>query len=161
MCLQTLAIRQLMVRTSKVFDSLKEMGYRLTPQRVMVVTAMANRPSHIGVDEIIQEVHKTYPYIDLATVYRTLQLLKQLHMVTELDVGGFARYELNEADGHHHMVCRVCGGAFDLSPSYLEEFRERLIKEFQFQPDLEHFAVGGLCAECAAKETSAATAETR
>jgi len=158
--LQTLAIRQLMVRASKILNALKEMGYRLTPQRVMVVTAMANRPSHIGVDEIIQEVHKTYPYIDLATVYRTLQLLKQLHLVTELDVGGFARYELNEADGHHHMVCRVCGGAFDLSPSYLEEFRERLIKEFQFQPDLEHFAVGGVCAECAG-QTAAATAETR
>ena len=150
-----------MIRASKILNALKELGYRLTPQRVMVITAMANRPSHIGVDEIIQEVHKTYPYIDLATVYRTLQLLKQLHLVTELDVGGFARYELNEADGHHHMVCWGCGGAFDLSPSYLKEFRERLIKEFQFQPDLEHFAVGGVCAECAAKETSAATAETR
>jgi Fe2+ or Zn2+ uptake regulation protein len=46
------------------------------------------------------------------------------------------------------MVCRACDGAFNLSPHYLEEFRETLLQEFGFEPDLEHFAVSGICADC-------------
>ncbi|MBI2171934.1 MAG: transcriptional repressor [Chloroflexi bacterium] len=137
------------MRHTKTLERLKESGYRLTPQRVMVLAALAARPGHIGVDEIYRQVYEGYPYIDVATVYRTLQLLKNLHMVTELDVGGTTRYELIEADRHHHMVCRGCGNAFDFSPTYLVEFRQRLTQEFGFQPDLEHFAIGGLCSRCA------------
>lgn len=138
-----------MTRHGKALERLKESGHRLTPQRVMVLTALASKPGHIGVDEIFREVHASYPYIDLATVYRTLQLLKTLHMVTELDVGGSARYELVETDmRHHHMVCMECGTAYNFSPSYLEEFRHRLEQEFGFEPDLEHFAVGGRCITC-------------
>ncbi len=138
-----------MTRQGTALERLKEAGYRLTPQRVMVLEALAARPSHIGVDEIFQEVHARYPYIDVATVYRTLQLLKELHLVAELDVGGSARYELLRAGLHHHMVCRSCGTAFDFGSSYLEEFRRRLVEEFGFEPDLEHFAIGGLCKSCA------------
>ena len=134
----------------KALEALKETGYRLTPQRVMVLSAMAEHPGHIGVEGIFQEVHRVYPYIDVATIYRTLHLLKRLHLVTELDVGGFARYELVEADRHHHMVCEECGSAFDFSPRYMETFRKTLLEEFGFEPDLEHFAIGGLCGDCAA-----------
>ena len=140
-----------MARPDKTLEVLKETGYRLTPQRVMVVSALAEKPGHIGVDDIYQAVHRLYPYIDVATVYRTLQLLKRLHLVTELDAGGFARYHLVEADRHHHMVCRECGSAFDFSPRYLETFRKTLVDEFGFEPDLEHFAIGGLCSDCAQK----------
>ena len=117
----------------------------------MILTALAEHPGHIGVDDIIRAVHRFYPYIDVATVYRTLQLLKRLHLVTELDVGGFARYHLVQADRHNHMVCRQCGNAFDFSPRYLEAFRKTLMDEFGFEPDLEHFAIGGLCSACARK----------
>ena len=140
-----------MVRYGKVIDTLRKTGYRLTPQRVMVLRALAEHPGHIGADEIFREVHRLYPYIDLATVYRTIQLLKRLHLVTELDVGGFARYELVEADRHHHMVCNQCGNAIDFSARYLESFKQTLISEFGFEPDLEHFAIGGLCGHCNAK----------
>jgi len=142
---------QYMTRHSKALEVLKEKGYRLTPQRVMVLSALAEQAGHIGVDDIYREVHRLYPYIDVATVYRTLQLLKRLHLVTELDVGGFARYHLVEADRHNHMVCRECGSAFDFSPRYLEAFRQALVDGFGFDPDLEHFAIGGLCSACSKK----------
>ncbi|MFH1141215.1 MAG: transcriptional repressor, partial [Chloroflexota bacterium] len=51
-------------------------------------------------------------------------------------------------DRHHHMVCRNCGNAFDFNPRYLEEFRHTLMQEFGFEPDLEHFAIGGTCKTC-------------
>lgn len=141
-----------MAQHNKALDKLRESGYRLTPQRVMVLSALAEKPRHIGVEDIFQGVQTHYPYIDVATVYRTLQLLKSLRLVTELDVGGVTRYELIESDMHHHMVCRNCGMAFDLSPSYLEEFRNRLTEEFGFRPDLEHFAIEGICKECNRQE---------
>ena len=50
------------------------------------------------------------------------------------------------------MVCQQCGNAFNLSPTYLEEFRERLLQEFGFEPELNNFTVSGVCAQCR-KET--------
>ena len=139
-----------MTKHNAVLESLREAGYRLTPQRVMVLQAIAESDRHLTAEAIHQRVIQIYPYLDIATVYRILQLLKRLHLVTEIDLGdGSAQYEVSEPNKHHHMVCRECGGAYDLSPSYLEEFRERLITEFGFEPDLEHFAIGGVCAACA------------
>ncbi|MBI4281864.1 MAG: transcriptional repressor [Chloroflexi bacterium] len=135
---------------SSVIQTLREAGYRLTPQRMMVLQAIAESRGHVTAEAIHQQAVKTYPYLDIATVYRILHLLKELHLVTEIDLaGGSARYEVAVLNKHHHMVCRECGRTFDLSTSYLEELRTRLIKEFGFEPDLEHFAIGGLCAGCA------------
>ena len=103
----------------------------------------------MGVDEVFRRAKAAYPYMDIATVYRTLHLFKDLGVVTEVAIGDRLHYELTDPHGkHHHMVCRVCDGAFDLSPHYLEEFRETLLQEFGFEPDLEHFAVTGICARC-------------
>ena len=87
--------------------------------------------------------------MDIATVYRTLHLYKDLGVVTEVAIGDRLHYELTDPSGrHHHMVCRVCHGAFNLGPHYLEEFRRTLISEFAFEPDLEHFTVSGVCSQC-------------
>ena len=103
----------------------------------------------MGVDEVFQRAKAAYPYMDIATVYRTLHLFKDLGVVTEVAIGERLHYELTDPHGkHNHMVCRICDGAFNLSPHYLEEFRETLLQEFGFEPDLEHFAVSGVCAEC-------------
>ena len=138
-----------MTKHDSVLETLREAGYRLTPQRVMVLEAIAESDRHLTAEAIHRRVVRLYPYMDIATVYRILQLLKRLHLVTEIDLGdSSAQYEVAEPNKHHHMVCRECDGAYDLSPSYLEEFRALLIKEFGFEPDLEHFAIGGICAEC-------------
>ena len=138
-----------MARHGAIIEHLREAGYRLTPQRMMVLQAIGESDGHLTAEAIHQRVIQVYPYLDIATVYRILQLLKRLHLVTEIDLGGgSARYEVTQPDRHHHMVCRECRRTFDLSPSYLEEFRSRLVSEFGFEPDLEHFAIGGVCAQC-------------
>ena len=79
----------------------------------------------------------------------TLRLFRGAGVVTEVEIGDRLHYELTmPGDLHHHMVCRVCSGAFNLSPHYLSEFRETLVSEFGFMPDLEHFSVTGICAVC-------------
>ncbi|MBI2873376.1 MAG: transcriptional repressor [Chloroflexi bacterium] len=147
-----------MTRHGAAIEALKRTGHRLTPQRVMVLSVIAEQPAHVGVEEIQSRVKAVYPYMDQATVYRTIHLLKELGLVTEIQAGGASRYELSASGRHHHMVCRECGGAFDLSPSYLEEFRATLVRDFGFEPDLDHFAVAGRCASCGGKRVSPAAA---
>ena len=133
----------------QVVEALREQGYRLTPQRLIVLTIVAEGDGHMDVDEIFQQSKKAYPYMDVATVYRTLHLFRKLGVVTEVAIGDRSHYELTDPGGaHHHMVCRICNGAYNLSPHYLEEFRKNLSQEFGFEPDLEHFAVSGVCAQC-------------
>ena len=146
-----------MAKYNDVLDALKAGGYRLTPQRVMILSAIASSPGHMTAEEIHEKVKKTYPYIDIATVYRTLQLLKRQRLVVEIDLGsGSSQYELTRAERHHHMVCRECGGTVDLDHRrFLEPVRSALLEEFGFEADIDHFAIFGLCKECRAKQVEA------
>ena len=137
------------MNNAQAVEALRGKGHRLTPQRLIVLSIVAEGDGHMGVDEIFQRAKEAYPYMDLATVYRTLHLFRNLGVVTEVAIGDRLHYELTDPHGgHHHMVCRVCNGAFNLSPHYLEEFRNTLSNEFGFEPDLEHFAISGVCALC-------------
>ena len=133
----------------QALDRLRMQGHRITPQRLLVLSAVAEGGGHMGVDEVFRRAREAYQYMDIATVYRTLRLFRDAGVVTEVEIGDRLHYELTmPGDLHHHMVCRVCSGAFNLSPHYLEEFRETLVREFGFVPDLEHFSVTGVCAGC-------------
>ena len=128
---------------------LQSLGYRLTPQRLLVLAIVAGGDGHMGVDEIHRQARAAYPYLDLATVYRTLRLFKQVGVVTEVDIDNRLHYELTgPGEKHHHMVCRACHRAINLSPRYLEQFRDTLRQEFDFEPDIEHFTVSGRCRYC-------------
>ncbi len=125
-------------------------GVRLTPQRLLILSIVANGNGHMGVDELLGKARESYPFIDVSTVYRTLHLFKKLGVVTEVAIGDRLHYELTDADSrHHHMVCRLCGNAFDLSPRYLEDFSQALVAQYGFSPDLDHFTVSGTCSSCA------------
>ena len=138
-----------MVQHQQAIDVLREKGHRLTPQRLLVLSIVADGGGHMGVDEVFRRAKEAYPYMDIATVYRTLHLFKDLGVVTEVAIGDRLHYELIDPSGpHHHMVCRVCNGAYNLSPTYLDEFRDTLLEEFDFEPDLEHFAITGTCSGC-------------
>ena len=138
------------------------MGYRLTPQRVLIISAIAEGNGHMAVDDVFRRVQESYPYMDIATVYRNLHLLKKLGVVTEVSMGDRLHYELTDPDGrHHHMVCQTCGSAFDLSPEYLREFHSTLVQEFGFEPDLDHFTVTGMCAQCTANNREQSLTQSR
>ena len=134
---------------NEVLETLKDKAWRLTPQRLIILSAIANGEGHMNVDDVYRRAREAYPYMDIATVYRTLHHLKKLHLVTEVGMGDKLHYELTDPrEPHHHMVCQSCGNAFNLSPSYLEEFRTRLLQEFGFEPELNNFSVSGVCAKC-------------
>jgi Fur family ferric uptake transcriptional regulator len=130
-------------------QTLKEKGYRLTPQRIMVLDALHSVDSHISAEEIYAKVKAKYPYANISTVYRTLELLKELGLVTEIDLDdGRVRYHLAEKGHHHHLVCSKCGSVIDLPESSLLKLTQALARDYQFQADLRHLAIFGLCAKC-------------
>jgi Fur family ferric uptake transcriptional regulator len=130
-------------------QALKGMGYRLTPQRMMVVEALHDAEKHVSAEEIYAQVRARYPYANISTVYRTLELLKELGLVTEIALGdGCVRFHPAEKGHHHHLVCQKCGKVIDLPESALDSLEKILRDDYQFKADLKHMAVFGLCSEC-------------
>ena len=132
-----------------LISQLSEQGYRLTPQRMMVMSAIANSEHHISAEEIYVQVVAKYPHVNISTVYRTLELLKRLNLVTETDLGGGrVRYHPADKGHHHHLVCQECGAIIDLDESVLSSLRSRLLQEYKFSADLRHLAIFGRCSNC-------------
>ena len=138
-----------MNQSGEIVSKLSERGYRLTPQRMMILSAIESSDDHISADEIYAQVVAKYPHVNISTVYRTLELLKQLGLVTETDLGG-GRFRYHPADKghHHHLVCQQCGAIIDLDESLLSPLKSALLREYKFSADLRHLAIFGRCASC-------------
>lgn len=129
---------------------LRGSGHKATPQRLMILSALRHSPGHLTASHIYEQVQREYPYVDISTVYRTLGSLKELRLVSETDMGtGEATYEwVRKQNRHHHLICRSCGAVRSLDHSYLENLGAEILEETAFRPDLDHFAIFGLCASC-------------
>ncbi len=133
--------------------TLRGLGYRLTPQRLMIVEAVLGSDEHVFADEIFQTVRHRYPHINISTVYRTLELLKDLGLITVTDLGeGKVCYHWAEKGRHHHLVCQACGELLGLDDSVLDSLEETLLQRYGFQAKLSHLAIFGLCRQCREKE---------
>lgn len=130
---------------------LKESGHRLTPQRLLILSAIRHAEGHISASQIQDQVRESYPYIDVSTVYRNLGVLKDMRMVSETDIGGGEyTYEWLDHERHHHLVCRQCESVTQIGDRYLETLGTGLYQEYGFQADVDHFAIHGLCSDCGA-----------
>ncbi len=135
-----------------IMESLREVGYRLTPQRMLIVSIIHDSKGHVTAEEVHGRVVEQYPFVDISTVYRTLQLLKKLHLLNETDLGGGrVEFELTQEARHHHLVCRQCGATSPLDDEMIEPLRARLLEKRGFQADMEHFAIFGVCRGCVKK----------
>ena len=131
------------------FQALKEKGYKLTPQRVAVLQVLHESGGHITAADIYERVKAKYPHINKSTVYRTLELMKELKLVTETDLGGDRLcYHHAEKGHHHHLVCQRCGRIIDLDEAALEPLKELLVSNYSFIPEIRHLAIFGRCLRC-------------
>ena len=138
-----------MEQSRDIVSKLSEQGYRLTPQRLMILSAIENTYSHISAEEIYTQVVAKYPNVNISTVYRTLELLKRLGLVTETDLGGGrVRYHPADKGHHHHLVCLECGAITDLDESMLVSLKNTLLHDYKFVADLRHLAIFGRCVKC-------------
>ncbi|GAC1327899.1 MAG: transcriptional repressor [Mycobacteriales bacterium] len=128
---------------------LRARGYRLTPQRQLVLEAVGQL-GHATPDEIVAAVRRTATAVNISTVYRTLELLEELGLVQHTHLAhGAPTYSVPSDDEHVHLVCRTCGGVDEVESSIVEDVVRRLSAERGFAVDVGHFAVFGLCKSCA------------
>ncbi len=132
-----------------LLNALRQMGYRLTPQREMIVEAIAHAEGHVTAEEIYEQVKGRVRAINLATIYRTLDLLVETGLANRLSLKeGGAVYATLRHGPHIHLVCRQCGSVFLAEHELLETLGEQLKTRYHFTPDLQHLSISGLCARC-------------
>ncbi len=128
---------------------LRSRGFRLTPQREMIVRAVAHAGRHVTAEEVFEQVRAHTQAINLATVYRTLDLLVELGMASRADLGdGRVTYAPLDHGPHCHLVCRVCGKEIEAGCDLLAPLEEQFRARYGFAADLRHLALSGLCADC-------------
>ncbi|RUM28775.1 MAG: transcriptional repressor [Aquifex sp.] len=123
----------------------KEIGLKITPQRLAVYEVLLKSYNHPTVEEIYEEVKKMYPYVSLATVYRTLETLEKIGLVKRVCFwGNSARYDANTSE-HHHLICEKCGRIEDIDLDQKLAIPENLQG---FKTDSYSVNIYGLCPEC-------------
>ncbi len=137
-------------------DTLRASGYRVTPQRQLILEAVT-RLEHATPEEIYAEVRLTAVGLNLSTVYRTLELLEQIGLVTHTHLGhGAHRYHLAADAQHVHLVCSICDAIIQLEPSAVAPLVGALDADYGFETDVRHLTVFGTCANCRAAGTARA-----
>jgi Fur family ferric uptake transcriptional regulator len=129
-------------------DELRARGYRLTPQRQLVLEAVTAL-GHATPDEVAERVRATATGVNISTVYRTLELLEELGLVTHTHLGhGAPTYHAADDADHLHLVCRECGGIDEMAPEVLDDASRRIAADRGFAVDASHFAIFGTCRAC-------------
>lgn len=135
-----------------LIEKLREQGYRLTPQREMIVEAVAHAGRHVTAEEVHEQVRVRTSAVNVATVYRTLDLLVELGLISRADLGdGKVSYASPIHGPHCHLVCRRCGYVIEADYELVAPLDGRLREHYRFVADLDHLAIPGLCADCEAR----------
>jgi len=137
-----------------IIERLKENGVTLTPQRMAVAEFLNRNMDHPTVDEIHRNIQRRYPTMSLATVYSTLDLLKQLGEVQELSIRKRGEVCFDPNPGlHHHLLCRKCGKILDIEfdhPSNCPIMAKESIDGCKVE-EVQAYLYG-ICSECLKKE---------
>ncbi|SCY98212.1 Fur family transcriptional regulator [Alkaliphilus peptidifermentans] len=134
-------------------ERLKEKGFKLTPQRRATLDVIfGNQGKHLNTEEIYGLVKEKCPEIGLATVYRTLQLLEEMELVSKLNLDdGCSRYEFNNHEDdhqHHHLICQSCGNVIEVEIDLLDQLEQEIENVYQFKIKDHKVKFFGICSEC-------------
>jgi Fur family ferric uptake transcriptional regulator len=128
---------------------LRAQRVRVTPQRLLVLEALAAHGGHMTADEVLRWAAPRSSALNLATVYRTLELFVSLGLAAQTDLGGeAAAFELVGGAPHHHLVCERCGGVIEMDDSLFQSLREGVLRRYGFDARSRHIALFGVCRDC-------------
>ncbi|HUT67778.1 MAG TPA: Fur family transcriptional regulator [Dehalococcoidales bacterium] len=143
-----------MVYTEKKIESvLRQGGYKLTPQRRTIISAIVGTHEHLTPAEIHERVCREHPGIGLVTIYRTIEILAELGFICEMHAGGNCRSYLmrRPSEHHHHLICSECGTVIDFTDCDLGELERRLSRETSFKINGHLLEFLGQCRKCREK----------
>ena len=130
-------------------DLLHKRGYRLTPQRYLVLSVIQEANGHISLEQIAERVQALNPRVSLSTIYRTLELLNELGLIHENHLPGEPlHYEMPQGNNHHHLVCKKCKTMIHLDDALLGDLPERMQKQYRFHNLSLGLLAAGYCDSC-------------
>jgi Fur family ferric uptake transcriptional regulator len=136
--------------------TLREQGYRLTPQRNLIWEVLRDAGRHMTAEEVAADVRRTMPDVNVSTVYRTLELLVSLDLVVETRLEGNAcYYEVSPEPSHHHFVCTRCGAVGHFGDELLAPVYDELGRRRDFSVGQIQLTAFGLCGACRGGERAA------
>ena len=139
-------------RLSRILHKVKERDFRLTPQRLAIIRILSTSETHPSVDEVYREVRVQFPTTSLATVYKTIALLKELEEVLELGFpDGSNRYDGHKPYPHPHAICVKCKKIMDPEISSADKLAEEMKKKTGYSIISHRLDFFGLCPECQRK----------
>lgn len=129
---------------------LRSQGKRVTPQRLLIFEVMEEHGGHLGADELYLLAKEREPRLSLSTVYRTLNLLKELDLIEELHFDEeHHHYEIKVRGAeHHHLICLGCGEIIEFESPLTDRVRAQIAQEHHFQVTGVHIDFKGYCERC-------------
>jgi Fur family ferric uptake transcriptional regulator len=129
-------------------ERLREHGFRITPQRQLVLEAV-EALRHGTPEEILIEVQRTASGVNLSTIYRTLEVLEDVGLVTHAHIGhGAPTYHAVDEHVHIHLVCDRCRAVQSIPAGVAASFVAALRDDYGFRTDISHVSVHGHCRDC-------------
>ena len=135
----------------EVMELLKRRGLRMTPQRRAIVSEVMRAQGHISPATVARKVQSEMPGVNASTVYRTLTLLEEVGVLQHSHLESGAEYHKADEAQHVHLTCAHCGRDDSLSLDEARTLAGLIHEHHGFKADLTHFAITGLCADCAAR----------
>lgn len=145
-----------MVCLDVIFGQLSKEGYKLTPQRKLLLEILYHSQKHLSAEEIFEKVTSTQPNVAIGTIYRNLSQLTKMGIVNQLDFkDGRSRFELSQ-EHHHHLICLDCGRAVDLEQCPFSSIIDEAARANNFQVKEHNFEIYGYCQGCSKAEAKLA-----
>jgi len=138
-----------------VQQRVRELGLRMTPQRRLILEAIARVGEHATFDEIIAQVQSIQPRISKATLYRTLKIFSRYRLIHGNEIAGGKVYEVVSRPRHHHLMCHRCWQDQKIEEDSLQDFFEQMDLDLGFLVLAEHMIFMGLCKDCRAEHGDA------
>jgi len=146
---------QAMPKRCQLLNEVEARGVRLTAQRRALIETIQEADAHLDAATLLTQARRRDPNIDRATVYRTLDLLKRLGLIDELDLmhlnGEKHYYEVKTQKDHLHLACFHCGKIEEFDNATFQRLKREIAAQNNFQVQVMRLEVGGLCRDCAAQ----------
>ena len=136
-------------RWSEVPARLRARGLRWTPQRRVLLRVLAGVDGHVTGAELVEGCRAIDPSTTPSTVYRTLDVLEELGIVSHSHgPGGRQEFHVGPVADHAHLVCGSCGSRRELTRNEVQPLADDVLLRHGFEVDIEHLTIEGRCADC-------------
>jgi Fur family transcriptional regulator, ferric uptake regulator len=130
------------------FETLKDKGLKLTPQRRLIVDIFHDTSEHLTAEDIIICVQKKMPGVNKSTIYRTLDILEKAGCIYKSESQDQSIYHHAEEGHHHHLVCRSCGKTLNCHENLFSTVEKSLSEKYGFKASFKHVVINGQCEIC-------------